>query len=180
MVQLVNATISGEGQNAFFREQIVEFVLAQLYVEPRAAADVIDPRHGRFKVEGACRIGGGQYVERKILFQRAAGVEIQAAEIEAGRSNLLLASRALVGRDQVSAHPVPDRRDAESDWPVARVLPDRGVAIIHELIAVVFEFLAEEIQHRPTFMTSGATQAIFSGEGRYGARRLTGAQEQKD
>src|SRR6202035_1077594 len=56
----------------------------------------------------------------------------------------------------------------EGDRPIAWILPDRSIAVIHQLIAVVFEFLAEVVEHRPRFVAGRATQAVFSGEGRQG------------
>ena len=55
----------------------------------------------------------------------------------------------MIDRDLAGAHPVPDRNDAERDRPIAGILPDRGIPVVHQLVAVVFEFLAKEIQHRP-------------------------------
>src|SRR5579862_9696287 len=63
---------------------------------------------------------------------------------------------------------MPVWSDAERDRPIGWVLPDRRVAIVHELIPVIFELLAEIIQHRPCFMAGGAAQAIFASKCRQG------------
>src|SRR6266542_3874582 len=68
----------------------------------------------------------------------------------------------------ICAFAVPERRHAEGDRPIGGILPDRRIAVVHELIAVVFELLSKVIQHRPCFMTSRTSQAIFSGECRKG------------
>ena len=55
-----------------------------------------------------------------------------------------------------------------------RILPDRGVPVVHELVAVVFEFLAKVIQHGPGLMTGRTAQTVLAGEGRKGIRLLAG------
>ena len=86
VVELVNAAVAGERQNALFGKQVVEFELAQLDVEPGAAEQVVEPRHDGFKVERRRIIGRRQHVEREILLQSAAGVEVEAAQVKAGSS----------------------------------------------------------------------------------------------
>src|ERR1035437_245923 len=168
VVELVDATVAGERQDALFREQVVEFKLTELDVQPCAAKQVIQPSHDGFKMKGGGGIGGREHVEGKVFLQRAAGVEVEAAEIETRRSDplLYLAAAAAVDGLFALADSMPDGNDAERDRPVSRILPDWRVAIIHELVAVVFELLAEEIQHGPAFMTGGATQAVLPGESR--------------
>ena len=61
---------------------------------------------------------------------------------------------------------MPVRRDAEGDRPVRRVLPDRRITIIHQLITVVFKFLTEVVEHRPSFMAGRTAQAVLPGESR--------------
>ena len=89
VVKLIDAAVAGERQNAFFRKQIVEFKFAEFDVQPRAAEQVVQPRHDGFKVKSAGGVGRRQQEERKILFQRAAGVEVQAAQVKAGTSDAL-------------------------------------------------------------------------------------------
>src|SRR5260370_37123496 len=88
-------------------------------------------------------------------------------------------SRPLVDRNLAGAHPMPDRDDAERNRPIAGVLPDRSIPVVHELVAVVFEFLAKIIQHRPGLMTGGAAEAVLPGERRKGVRILV-AQGKED
>src|SRR5208337_3442849 len=51
VVELIDAAVSSEREDALFREEIVELELAQLYVKPRAAKQVIEPGHDGFKVK---------------------------------------------------------------------------------------------------------------------------------
>src|ERR1700676_4311936 len=60
---------------------------------------------------------------------------------------------------------MPDRNDAEGNRPVARVLPDRGIPVFHELVAVVLKLLAEIVEHRPRLMTGRTAQPILPGKG---------------
>src|SRR5580698_402769 len=62
---------------------------------------------------------------------------------------------------------MPDRRDAERNRKVGRVLPDRRVAIVHQLVAVVAKHLAKIIQLRPRRMARRTRQTVLSREGRY-------------
>ena len=66
----------------------------------------------------------------------------------------------------VLAFAMPDRGDAESDWPVGGILEDGSVAIVAHLVAVVFEGLAKRAQLRPRFVARRARHSIFSCEGR--------------
>src|ERR1700686_1927175 len=169
VIELVDAAIGRKRQNTFLGKKVVEFELAQLYVQPRAAKDVVEPRHDGFKVEGGGGIGRREDIEGNILFQRAAGVEVETAEIETRRGDPLLdlaAFSAGVDGNFAGAYPMPDRQDTERYRPVSGILPDRSIALVHELVAVVFELLAEVIQHGPTFMTGRTAQAVFSSEGR--------------
>src|SRR3984893_10491072 len=178
VIELINTAIGGEREDAFLGKQVIEFKLSELYVQPRTAKDVVEARHDGFKVEGGGGIGGRQDIEGNILFQSAAGVEIETAEIETRRGDPLFDLAAAAVDDLFAfADPMPDRKDTEGDWPVRWILPDRSIALVHELVAVVFELLAEVIQHGPTFMTGRTTQAVLSGEGRQRARRLAGTQE---
>ncbi len=124
-------------------------------------------------------VGGGNEQEGNIFLEGTAAEDVQSAVTETGVGDLLLPGWALIGCDPVHALAAPEGRKAECDGPVPIVLPDGSVAIVHELIAVVFELLAEVIQHRPTFMTGRTAQAILPGESRQRARRLAGAQDQK-
>src|ERR1035441_2669840 len=108
-------------------------------------------------MEGAGIVRGREHIEGIVLFQRAAGVKIEAAEIETrGRDPPfdLIAFGVTVDSYFTLADPVPDGSDAEGERPVSGILPDRRIAVVHKLIAVVFELLAEIVEHRPTFMTS--------------------------
>src|SRR5580698_6231123 len=71
---------------------------------------------------------------------------------------------------------MPDWRYAEGYRPVPGVLPDGSIAVIHELVAVVFELLAEVIQHRPGLMAGRTAQTVFAGEGRKGVRGLAASE----
>ena len=114
---------------------------------------------------------------REFVTRAAAGVVGTAAA-----ATVVTAVTAVTAVDPhfVGADAMPERNDAEGDRPVPGILPNGSIAVVHELVAVVLEFLAEEIEHGPTFMTGGATQAVLPGKGRESARRLTGAQDQED
>ena len=69
-----------------------------------------------------------------------------------------------IDRDFIDALAAPERGNTQSDRPVRSVLPDRGIPIVHELVAIVFEVLAEVIQHGPGFMTGRTPQSVFPGK----------------
>ena len=50
--------------------------------------------------------------------------------------------------------------------PVGGALPNGRVAIVHELVSVVAEDLAEVVQLGPCRVTSRARQPVLSGKGR--------------
>src|ERR1700674_2250111 len=81
-------------------------------------------------------------------------------------------SRRVCGRisdiGTIEALAVPIRRYAQGDWPVRRLLKDRGVPFIHHLITVVFEGLSEIVELGPSFMTGRARHAVLPREGRDG------------
>src|SRR5277367_3528472 len=97
-------------------------------------------------------------------------MEVETAEVEAGTLDALDGRAgkrsAGIGIDQnfASADPVPDGKDAEGDRPIARILPDRGIAVVHQLIAVILELLSKVVEHRPRLMASRAAQAVLPGE----------------
>src|SRR6266545_3872648 len=68
------------------------------------------------------------------------------------------------------------RRRAHRDRPVRVVLPNRRVAIVAQLVPVVFEALAEGVQLGPRGVAGGAAQAVLAGEGgnRAGVRGVSG------
>src|ERR1700680_2012327 len=68
----------------------------------------------------------------------------------------------------VGAFSVPVRNDAKGNWPIGRVLPDRSVPVVHQLVAVVFELLSKVVQHRQSLVAGGTSQAVLSGKGRKG------------
>src|SRR6266545_4059563 len=57
------------------------------------------------------------------------------------------------------------RRRAHRDRPVRVVLPNRRVAIVAQLVPVVFEALAEGVQLGPRGVAGGAAQAVLAGKG---------------
>src|ERR1700685_2250128 len=107
-------------------------------------------------------------------------MEVETAKIETAGSDLLLPRRGLIRRDLTGADPVPKRKDSKRDRPIAGILPNRGIPVVHQLIAVVFKFLAEEVQHRPAFMESRAAQAVLPGESRNGGSWLGCAENEND
>src|SRR3984893_10534740 len=59
--------------------------------------------------------------------------------------------------------------DAARDGPVGRLLKNRGIAVVHHLIAVVFEVLAKVVELGPRLMTCGTGHAVFARKSRNGA-----------
>src|SRR6202035_3466573 len=66
VVELVDATVSRESEDALLREQIVELELAQLYVKPRAAEEIVETRHDGFKVKRGGIVRRRKHVEREV------------------------------------------------------------------------------------------------------------------
>src|ERR1700720_2073665 len=69
----------------------------------------------------------------------------------------------------VDAFAMPVWSDAERDGPVRRLLKDRGIAVVHHLIAVVLKVLAKVVELGPRFMTSGTGHAVLARKSRNGA-----------
>src|SRR5258708_14056948 len=94
-------------------------------------------------------------------------MEVEAAYVKAGSrnpGNRRIGTGSGIHQDLAGAHSVPDRQDAESNRPVPRVLPDRSIAIIHELVAVILELLSKVIPHRPGLVPPWPAQSILSCE----------------
>ena len=105
-----------------------------------------------FEVKGPRLVGGGHKLEREVLFQRAHGQDVEPAQVEAGGGDLLFSGGSGIDSDFIDALATPERSHAQGDRPVGSILPDRGVTIVHELVAIVFKFLAKVVQHRKRFM----------------------------
>src|SRR5258707_6844587 len=88
-----------------------------------------------------------QHVKRNVLRQSACGMKVQARPIKSVRSDLrfhLAANAArVVDSYAIYALTMPGWRDAEGHRPIRSLLKDRSVPIVHHLVAVVFELLAE-------------------------------------
>src|SRR5207248_11785356 len=107
-------------------------------------------------------------VERRNVFIKSSGgPNVHAAKIKAVRRGVLeRLSEGRIARNCVhhlvaTALLVPWRCDPHRDWPVAWVLPDRGVFFISQLIAPVPERDPEVIQFWPSLMTGRAGQAVL-------------------
>ena len=74
VVELVDAAVTGQRQDALLGKQVVEFELAQLHVDPRTAKHVVKTRHHRLEVKGPRIVGRREKEEREVLFQRAPGM----------------------------------------------------------------------------------------------------------
>src|SRR5271170_145966 len=61
---------------------------------------------------------------------------------------------------------VPDRCDAKRYRPIGGALINGGIPVVAQLVAVVFESLAEGAKHGPREMTGGAGQPVFPRERR--------------
>ena len=174
--QLVAPATSRQGQPTLFRDEAVQFELSDFHVEPGTVEQVVEAGIHRFEVESSRLVRGRNQQERDVLLQRAASQNVQSAKIEScGRQAGLAAGG--IGGYFVDALAAPERRHAQRDRPVPRVLPDGSVFVVHQLVAVVFEFLAEVIEHGPGFVAGGTTKPILAREGRKGVRGLAAAQD---
>ena len=163
MIVLVSPAKVAEGEDALLGLQIIEFEFADLDVQPGAFQDVIKADKYRFHVKCAGVVGGRKDDERNVLRQSAFGEYVQAAPVEAVLRHLPLSGRCAVNRDAVGAHPMPLRRYAKRNRPIRRVLVNGGVAIVHQLVAVVLEHLAKGAQPGPRVMAGRARHVILSG-----------------
>src|ERR1700691_5900424 len=73
VVGLINTTIAGQRQDALLGKEVVKLKFAQLYIEPRAAEEVVKPTHNSFKVESASWIRGRENIEEKIFLKSPPG-----------------------------------------------------------------------------------------------------------
>src|SRR5882762_742679 len=95
------------------------------------------------------------------------------------RGNALHARRSLIHLHLVGILAVPVGGDAEADRPVCRLVENRGVLVVPELVAVVFEDLAEIVEFGPSLMAGGAGKSILTCEGRNGLRARTGGNQEQ-
>src|SRR6185437_8286609 len=178
VIELETAATPTKGKPALLGNDVVQFEFSDLDVEPGAAEQVIESRIDRFKVEDRVLIRRKHEQEGKILVECAARKQIKAPNVKTVRGDPLLPA-GLIDGYLVGALAVPARRNSYGHRPITVVLPDRSVPIIHQLVAVVLELLAEVVEHRPGFMTGRTAQAILSREGRERVR-ITGGKEEKD
>src|ERR1700678_58866 len=133
VISLVNPAVAGERQNALLGKQVVELESTELDVEPGAMENVIQAHKHLLKVKRASPIGRRKQIEGDVLLERSGGVEVEPAQVEAGTGDPLdrgprgVPVRVSINLHLARAHPVPDRRDAERNRPISRILPDRGV-----------------------------------------------------
>ena len=91
MEELIFAAAARQGQRALFGDEAVEFELSDFHVQPGTVEQVVEADVRRFEVERTRLVGGRNQQEGNILFQGAAGQNIQSAKIETGGGELLLA-----------------------------------------------------------------------------------------
>src|SRR5258706_12729438 len=72
---------------------------------------------------------------------------------------------------------VPVWRHTHGHRPIRRIQPDRRIAIVVELVALVFEVLPKAVQFGPRLMTRRTRQAILTGKCR---DRVSGSAAQDD
>ena len=72
------------------------------------------------------------------------------------------------------------RGDADTDGEITQILPDGSITVVHQLVAVVFEHLAEVIEFGPSFVTGGATKSVLACEGGNPERRLIYRQDERE
>src|SRR5882724_5027843 len=61
---------------------------------------------------------------------------------------------------------MPVRCDAHGHGPIRWIQPDRRIAIVVELVALVLEVLPKAVQLRPRLVAGRTRQAIFASKGR--------------
>jgi len=71
-----SAALAGESHKALFREQAIEFELAQLKVEPRGVQKVIEPDPGVLEVEAIAFSHGRKHRERNVFVKCAGSPDI--------------------------------------------------------------------------------------------------------
>src|SRR5262249_7103648 len=121
-----------------------------------------------------------------VLVQRSRRPQVQTGKVEARGRDIRFREVArddawsLVEGHTIGILPVPLRGDADTDGEITQVLPDGSITVVHQLVAIVFEDLAEIIQLGPGFVTGGATKPVFAGEGGNPVRRLMWHQDEHE
>src|SRR4051812_17557160 len=136
-------------------------MFTELDVQPSRSEDVVqsDPC-GLETNRPLTWVDGWNKKETDVLGESAAGKDVDAGKVEAIRREMPVdRSACRVTRNRILRHAtcafiMPMRRDTHGDWPVRRVLINGGVAIVHQLVAVIAKVLPETIQLRPCFVTS--------------------------
>src|SRR6266851_470714 len=114
MVEVEAPAITRQRHHSLFRNNIVEFELTKLEVQPGAMEQVVQPHVHRFHMKGTGLVGRGYQEERNILVQRASGQDVEPGVIKSCECQLAEggADGRLVIGDLVCAFAMPEGRDA--------------------------------------------------------------------
>src|SRR6266403_1866174 len=172
VVDLVQTAVVGKCENALFGDDVVEFELADFDVEPTTAQQIVEAHVRGLEVECSHIVRGRHQKEADVFCQCACGEDVHAGKIETMCGELALCGESGRGIGDVSAvdaFAVPIGSDTKGDRPVRRLLKNGSVAVVHHLVAVIFEGLPKIVELGPRFMTSRAAHAVFTSKGRDGA-----------
>src|SRR6266403_2484991 len=162
VVVLIEPAVCRQGQNALLREQVVQFELANLDVEPCRIEDIVEPHVCRFNVEGPEFIRRWNEQETDVLGQGPTRQYVQAGIVKTRR--LHICNRAIVQRHMIGGFHMPIRGGSKGNRPVGCLLENGSFAVVPQLVSIVLELLPERAQLRPCFVARRARQAIFSCE----------------
>src|SRR5437763_2440225 len=179
MVRLIQSAVLGQRQDPLFRNDVVQFHFADFKVKPARFQQVVKPYPRRFEMEGSRVVCGRNKKEGNVLVQRARRQDIHAGEVESLCRNSQHSSYGLIDRKGTVALTMPIRSDAKRYRPVRRLLKYRGITVIAQLIAVIFEHLAEVVQLGPGFVTGRARKPILAGKCGDSARLLNTSADQE-
>src|SRR6266700_1790280 len=167
VIGLVRATVIGQKEKKLFGNHVVQLELADPEIQPAGLQQVIESNKGVFEVKCSGGIRRRQNRERNVLIQGSGRPHIEAGKVEpllCSCSGVLTGGPDVIDCLVVYSLPMPLRRDAEGDWEIARLLVDRGVVLVHELISVVTEGLPKVVKFRPSGVASRTRQAILPGK----------------
>src|SRR5215467_16124766 len=148
-------------------------MFAELEVEPPRVEKVIKSDPGRFEVELPVSVSGRKNKKGDVIGQRSSRPHVQAREVKARGCDVRLHEPArgntgsMVDRHITVILAVPLRGDSKGDGEITYVLPNRSIPLVHYLIAIVLEDLAEIIQLWPSLVTRGAAKPILPRESGY-------------
>src|SRR5262249_43315184 len=126
MVVEPGAADSGKRQEALFREQRVQFKLADFDIQPWRVQQIVEANPGVFEMECVSFAHRRQHGERYVLVEGAGGPDVEAGKVEPVRGHSLFGpwcdATWIVDLNLGLALKMPLGRDAEGDRPIRRIL----------------------------------------------------------